>query len=412
MLDQTILAEIRRLVQQELPAAVSLRHHIHAHPELTWQEERTAATVTEHLRAIPGMEVTEGVGRLGVVGLLQGDSPGPVIGLRADMDALPIEETTPGIDYRSRHKGVMHACGHDGHTANLMGAARILGAMRSRLKGAVKFIFQPAEEGGGGADVMCRDGVLENPDVDMIFGMHGWPEAPCGQIWVKDGPLMAANSGLQIAVEGTGCHAAFPHLGTDQVLVAARIVDGLQAVISRVRPPVEPACLTIATIHGGTADNVIPARVELTGTLRTVTEPTRDRLEAAIRQVAGSIADAHGARAQVRIEHNYPVTRNHRAPTDWLEQVAVHTLGRDGVHRLADPVLGAEDFSYYLQRIPGSFFFLGMNPDPAGSYPSLHNCNYNFNDAALPRSMELFAALGLCRQSLPGKEGADRPPSA
>jgi amidohydrolase len=391
-IDPALRRRVDDAVQTVLPAVTAFRHERHAAPELTWQEVETARAVAARLREIPGLTVREGVGRHGVVAELEGARPGPTIALRADMDALPIREVT-GKPYASCKEGVMHACGHDGHMANLLGSAMVLASLRDELRGRVRLIFQPAEEGGAGADVMCKDGVLEG--VDAIFGLHGWPELAAGEIGVRSGALMASTTELKITVRGTGCHAAMPHLGTDQVLIACRIVEALQSIRSRFTAPADPVALSISTIHGGTASNVLPAAVELTGTLRTMSVSTRERCSEAIKRLVEGIAAAHGAKAEVRIEHNYPPTVNHDAATAFIEAVAREVMPAPKVRRLDAPTMGGEDFAFFLQRIQGSYFFLGVGDGREGGYPSLHHPGFDFNDAALPVGMKVFVHAAL-----------------
>lgn len=384
---------MRQAVDNELgsvlPEVIAFRHQLHARPELTWQEQETAAAIAHRLRAIDGVIVQEGVGKYGVVGLIEGDTPGPTVALRADMDALPVREAT-GCSYASQRDGVMHACGHDGHMANLMGSAMILARLRKHLRGRVKLIFQPAEEGGAGAEVMCQAGVLENPAVDVIFGLHGWPGLAAGHVYVKSGPLLAATANIKIVVSGTGCHAAMPHLGTDQILIAARIIEAVQMLSSRHIAPTEPMALTITQINGGTTHNVIPAKVEMQGTLRTFSTATYERVTSQLRRLVEGIAAAHGVTATLTIDPGYPATINDEAATEFLEGVAQQVLHDANVQRLNAPTMGGEDFAYYLKRVPGSFFFLGVDDGRAGGYPSLHHPAYDFNDQALANGIRLF----------------------
>lgn len=381
-------------VEKVLPEVVAFRRARHQAPELTWQEEATAAAVAHELQQIPGIEVTQGVGRLGVVGLLRGPSAGPCVALRADMDALPVEEKT-GVSYSSRNSGVMHACGHDGHMANLLGAAKILSKRRADIKGSVKFIFQPAEEGGAGALQMCDDGVLENPKVDVIFGLHGWPQQEVGKIFVMDGAMMAAQTGLKIKISGKGGHAGLPHLSTDQILTGARIVEALQQVASRFVAPTDPVVLTISTFHGGKASNVIPDTVELSGTLRTLSLDVQQRVLQRIKEIVEGVAQVHGAVGELEIIPGYPPTINHTVPTDFVLATAEKVLGTGAANRMSTATMGAEDFSYFLERCPGSFFFLGVDDGRAGGYPSLHHPHFDFNDDALPAGIKMFANLAL-----------------
>ncbi|WP_159455552.1 M20 metallopeptidase family protein [Pseudobacteriovorax antillogorgiicola] len=394
----SIREDLKRLVDDEvnhcLDDVIGFRHQCHQFPERTWQEVDTAKRVAAALAKIDGIEIQEGVGKLGVVGILKGAKPGSTIGLRGDMDALPIHELTD-VPYKSKNEGTMHACGHDGHMANLLGAALVLSRLRQHLHGTVKFIFQPAEEGGAGADRMCDDGVLEEPRVDAIFGMHGWPEAPEGSVWVKDGPILASNTQFKIEIQGTGCHAAMPHLGTDQILVAARMIDSLQSISSRTIAPTEPIALTIAKINAGTAVNVIPNQAILEGTLRTVSEETRDKVLHKMEVMIQGISQAHGVKSSIETKPIYPETKNHSKPTQYLEEVSRQLLGQDKFKNIPHPSMGAEDFSYYLQRVPGCFFFLGLDDGRRGGYPSLHDPTFDFNDRVLSTGIKVFSHLAL-----------------
>ena len=370
-----------------IETATALRRELHARPELTWQERSTADRIERQLRAIPGLAVRR-MGETGVVAVLAGGAPGHrVVALRADMDALPITEKT-GAPWTSQNAGVMHACGHDGHMAVLMGAVEILAARRSELPGKVVAIFQPAEEGGAGADVLCKAGVLDDPKVDAIFGLHGWPEAPLGSIQVRSGPVLASTSEIRIRITGRGTHAAFPHRGTDQVLVAARVVEALQSIRSREIDPLEPLVLTIGMIHGGNAINVIPDTVELGGTLRTLDMSVRDHCAKRIHEIVTATAAAHRASADVTVRHNYPVTKNDPKAAAFVRKVATDLLGVERVQEMPRPAMGGEDFAFYLERIPGAFFMLGMG----GEFP-LHHPQYDFNDAALGTGISTFVNL-------------------
>lgn len=401
MISSDLRDAIKAKIQDFLPQVREFRHICHQHPERTWEEVETSSRVAKKLEAIDGLELETGVGKYGVVGLLKGGQPGPVVALRADMDALPLDELN-SLPYKSKNQGTMHACGHDGHMANLYGTALVLSHLREHIRGTVKFIFQPAEEGGAGADRMCDDGVLENPKVDVIFGMHGWPEAKSGSVWVKDGPLMAANSQFKIVVRGVGCHAAMPHLGTDQVLVAARIIDSLQSVSSRSIAPTEPIALTIAKIQAGTAHNIIPREVTLEGTLRTVSDDSYQRVEATMKRMVAGICEAHGVEGDLSFQPIYPETRNHTEPTDFVENVASACLGLENFKRIEAPSMGAEDFSFYLKKVPGCFFFLGLDDGRVGGYPALHHPEFDYNDDVLPVGIELFSTLALAYESYKG----------
>lgn len=381
-------------IARVLPEVIAFRRERHMHPELTWQEEKTAEAVLDALKKIEHLKVTPGIGKYGIVAVLEGERPGPVVALRADMDALPVRENT-GKEYCSKIPGVMHACGHDGHMANLLGSVHVLTQLKEHIRGRIKFIFQPAEEGGAGADVMCKDGALKNPDVDVIFGLHGWPELSCGKVGVKYGPLLASTSDISIKIRGRGCHAAMPHLGTDQVLIAARIIEALQAVSSRFVAPHDPVAVSITMIHAGTAVNVIPASLEMGGTLRTMSHATRELCQQRIRKITAAIADAHGAEVEISFHDNYPPTVNHMEPTRFLEELAAEILPPDLSTRLDAPTMGGEDFAFFLERVPGSYFFLGVSDGRVGGYPSLHHPGYDFNDEALTSGMKMFVHAAL-----------------
>ncbi|MGE0173762.1 MAG: M20 family metallopeptidase [Oligoflexales bacterium] len=381
-------------VKQLWPQVSEIRRHLHKNPELTWNEKQTAQYVFDFLQKIPGMQVSRYADNLGVVGLLKGAEEGPVVGLRADMDALPIVEKT-GAAHQSANKGVMHACGHDGHVANLLGTALLLSNFRARLKGAVKFIFQPAEEGGHGAKKMCEEGVLENPRVDVIFGLHGWPEAPLGKIVVKKGPLLAANVQFYIDIEGKGGHAAFPHLSCDPILAAARIVDGLQTIVSRNFAPVEPLAVTVAQFNAGTATNVIPKDVSIAGTIRSVDKAVLEECQQRLVEIATYTAKAHRVEAKVRFQAGYPVTYNDPKTCETATDLLTKCLGSEAIVHGTFPSMGAEDFSYYLEQRPGVFFFLGLDDTQNKDFPSLHSPYFDFNDNALKVGMRLFSHLAL-----------------
>lgn len=389
------LQGIREIIQGVLPEITSLRHTFHQFPELTWCEEQTGHRIARQLEQIPGMQVKSGVAKFGVIGLLEGGLDGPTIALRADMDALPITEAT-NLAYSSQSQGVMHACGHDGHMAALLGAAKVLSKLRSKLKGRIKFIFQPAEEGGAGALEMCNAGVLSKPKVDVVFGLHAWPEAPLGSIWVKPGPIMASNTEIKVSVRGKGCHAAMPHLGTDQVLVAARMIDAMQSLVSRHVSPSDPVALSITKVEAGRATNVIPELVVFEGTLRAVRSDVRLSVIKALETMLEGLASAHGVSVQLTAKTVYPETVNHEGPAEYVYQVGHELFGAQNVKRIPSASMGAEDFSFYLERVPGAFFFLGVNEHSAAdSIIPLHHPKFNFNDKALPVAIKMFSQLAL-----------------
>jgi len=331
--------------------------------------------------------VVAGIGRTGVVGVIRGNKPGSkVIGMRADMDALPIEEAT-GLPYKSTVPGKMHACGHDGHTAMLLGAARYLAETRN-FAGTAVVIFQPAEEGGAGGKAMVEDGMMDRFKIGEVYGMHNFPGLPVGEFSIRPGPIMAAADYLQIDIEGKGAHAARPHLGIDTVLVGAQIVNNLQSIVARNVDPLESAVVSVCMFHAGNTDNVIPQTAQLRGTARSLTPEVRDLLEQRVPEVAEGTAKLYGASAKVKYRRGYPVLKNHAAQTDFAAKVAGDIAGRDKVDIDMAPVMGAEDFSFMLNARPGAFIFIG-NGESAG----LHHPAYNFNDDAIPFGTSYWVKL-------------------
>jgi amidohydrolase len=364
------------------------RHDLHAHPELMFDVTRTAGTVAEKLREFGCDEVVTGLGRTGVVGVIRGrkGNSDKAIGLRADMDALPIEEAT-GLPYKSTVPGKMHACGHDGHTAMLLGAARYLAETRNFAGNAV-VIFQPAEEGGGGGKVMVDDGLMERFKIGEVYGMHNFPGLPVGQFALRSGPIMAAADHLSIDIEGKGGHAARPHLSVDTVLVGAQIINNIQSIVSRNVDPLESAVISICMFHAGNTDNVIPQTAQLRGTARTLSADVRDLLEKRLHEVVEGTAKVYGATATLKYRRGYPVVVNHAAQTDFAAKVAGEVAGKDKVDTDVAPVMGAEDFAFMLNARPGAFIFVG-NGDSAG----LHHPAYNFNDEAIPFGTSYWVKL-------------------
>jgi amidohydrolase len=363
------------------PDIQAWRRDIHAHPELLYDVHRTAAFVADRLREFGCDQVATGLGGTGVVGVIKGRKPAPhgaevkTIGLRADMDALPIEEETD-LDYASKTPGKMHACGHDGHTAMLLGAARYLAETRNFAGDAV-VIFQPAEEGGAGAAAMIRDGLMDRFAIDRVYGMHNGPGMPIGSFALRPGPIMAATDSIDIHIEGHGGHAARPHKTIDSVLVGAQLITALQAVVARSVDPLESAVVSICEFHAGNARNVIPQTAELHGTVRTLKPEVRQLVERRVHEIVSGIAQMTGAKIDLRYQRGYPVTVNDAAQTEIAIRVAKQVAGDANVHEMA-PMMGAEDFSYMLEARPGAFIFCG-NGDSAG----LHHPAYNFNDEAI-----------------------------
>ncbi|RYB06973.1 M20 aminoacylase family protein [Lichenibacterium ramalinae] len=369
--------------------ATAWRRDIHRNPETLYDVQRTAGLVAEKLRAFGCDEVVTGLGRTGVVGVIQGKGKGGAkrtIGLRADMDALPIAEQT-NLPYASQVPGKMHACGHDGHTAMLLGAARRLCETRD-FDGTAVCVFQPAEEGGAGARAMIQDGLMTRFGIDEVYGMHNLPGLPVGRFALRPGPIMAAADRFEIEVEGRGGHAAQPHLTVDPVLVGAHIVTLAQSIVARSVDPLEACVVSVTVFQAGSAQNAIPQTAKLAGTTRTLTAEMRDLAEARLKAIAESVAAAHGARATLRYNRGYPVTRNDPARARLAERAAVAVAGADGVDATIAPIMGAEDFSYMLEARPGAFVFIG-NGDSAG----LHHPGYDFNDAAIPHGIRYWVAL-------------------
>lgn len=355
------------------------RRHLHQHPELLYDVEGTAAFVFDKLTSFGCDEVVGNIGRTGVVGVIHGGKPASVarrIGLRADMDALPILEET-GVPYASTVPGKMHACGHDGHTAMLLGAARSLAETRD-FAGSVVVVFQPAEEGGAGAKAMIEDGLMERFAIDEVYGMHNIPGLPLGHFAIRKGPIMAATDEFSVTIHGRGGHAAIPHQSIDPIVAGAALVQALQQIASRNTDPLLSLVVSVTQFHSGFAHNIIPESAVVSGTVRSLTEATRDMAEARIGAIAAGIASAHGATADVRYNRNYPVTFNHAEPAAFCASVAAEVVPEENVNTAVAPLMGGEDFSYMLEARPGAFIFIG-NGDTAG----LHHPRYDFNDEAI-----------------------------
>ncbi|MGI9500173.1 MAG: M20 aminoacylase family protein [Geminicoccaceae bacterium] len=365
------------------------RQDFHAHPELGFQETRTSAIVADKLRMFGFDEVHTDIAKTGVVGVLRAGGGDDTIGLRADMDALPIEETT-GKPYASTNPGRMHACGHDGHTTMLLGAARYLAETRN-FSGTAYFIFQPAEEGEGGGRVMVEEGLFERFPMRHVYGMHNWPGRPVGCFAMRAGPIMAATDQFLINVKGKGGHAAAPHLCRDPLITAAQIATAMQTIISRNADPVEHGVVSVTQIHGGDAYNVIPETAMLTGTARSFTSEIRALLEERIREIPRYIALAHQMEAEVDFRRGYPPTVNSEAETALAADAAAEIAGEGKVDRDTPPVMGGEDFAYMLEKKPGSYIFIGNGGDETA--PTLHNPGYDFNDETLPHGASYWARL-------------------
>jgi amidohydrolase len=366
------------------------RQDFHAHPELLYDVHRTAASVADKLKSFGCDEVVTGIGRTGVVGVIHGsrgsEGARKVVGLRADMDALPIEEAND-LPYRSTVPGKMHACGHDGHSAMLLGAARYLAETRN-FAGTAVVIFQPAEEGGAGGKAMIQDGLMDRFRIEEVYGMHNFPGLPVGQFAIRPGPLMASADRLTIEIEGRGGHAARPQLSIDPILVGAQIINQIQSIVARNVDPLQSAVISICVFQAGTTDNVIPQTAFLRGTARSLVPEVRDLLEKRVHEVVEGTARLYGAKVALTYKRDYPVTRNHERQTAFAAAIAADVVGRDHVDADTPPVMGAEDFSFMLEARPGAFIFVGN-----GAGAGLHHPSYNFNDEVIPIGTSYWVRL-------------------
>jgi hippurate hydrolase len=375
----------------------AIRRDIHAHPELCFEEKRTSDVVAQTLESW-GIKIHRGLGKTGVVGIIEGSlGKGRSIGLRADMDALPLQEHNH-FEHTSQYPGKMHACGHDGHVAMLLGAAQYLAQHRA-FKGTVYLIFQPAEEGGGGAREMIRDGLFDLFPCDAVFGMHNWPGIPVGDFAVTPGPMMASSNEFQITVKGKGGHAALPHNSADPVFAASQMIGSLQAIITRNKRPVDAAVLSITQFHAGDASNIIPDSAWIGGTVRTFTHEVLDLIESRLHQIASATAQAFDCSAEVTFSRNYPPTINHEKETAFAIDVMKDLVGEHHVNPRVDPTMGAEDFAFMLQEKPGCYVFIGNGDGDHRSQGhglgpcQLHNPCYDFNDQLLPLGSTYWVRL-------------------
>ncbi|MCK9606738.1 MAG: M20 family metallopeptidase [Methylomonas sp.] len=395
MAQQLNYSQVLPDIVAEIAAIRALRRDIHAHPELCFEEVRTAERVADTLQGW-GISVHRGLGKTGVVGTIRAGSSSRTIGLRADMDALPILEQN-GFAHASVFPGKMHACGHDGHTAMLLAAAQYL-VRHGKFDGTVQLIFQPAEEGGGGADAMIKDGLFEMFPMQAVYGMHNWPGLPVGQFAVGAGPVMAAFDTFQIIIRGKGCHAALPHLGLDPVPVAAQIIMAFQTILTRSANPLDAGVLSVTTVHVGEAKNVIADTCEMTGTLRTFSADLMALIQQRMRDIAEHTCLAHGMTCEIEFTKGYPATVNHPEQAEFCRQVMTGIVGTKNV-LLQQPVMGAEDFAYMLQQLPGCYCFIGNGegehraPDHGAGPCTLHNASYDFNDAILPLGATYWVRL-------------------
>ncbi len=389
---QTTAESIRSTVTEILPAIVGLRHELHQHPEIRFEETWTSDRIARFLDEA-GVPYTRGHAKgTGIVATLDGP-PGKTVVLRADMDALEIEEET-GLAYASTIPERMHACGHDGHMANLCGAVKTLTQHRDLLKGTVKFFFQPAEENAAGGRYMVEEGLLDG--VDAAFGLHGWPTLQTGVVGVKAGTAMASADFFQITIKGVGTHAADPGSGVDPIAVAGHVMTALQNIVSREINPWEPAVITVAKIHGGHAANVTPEKAHMEGTFRALSQRVREQIFQAIPRVVEHTAAAHRAEGTTEIiGEPYPFLFNDPEMSALAKRVVIDVFGAERLHEPANATMGAEDFAFYLQKVPGAYVFLGVNPSDSERYPPLHSPRYDFNDDALPAGIEYMSQIAL-----------------
>jgi len=383
------MLDLKSLIQQDKDFIIRVRRDLHQIPEPAYTEEKTSARVAGYLMD-HGLGVQTGIAKYGVVGLLETGNPGPILMIRADMDALPITEQT-GLPFASTHEGAMHACGHDAHMAMAIGAAVVLGKIKDRLCGNIKFVFQPAEEGPGGAKPMIEAGVMEQPKVDYALGCHLWPGSPEGTIGVKAGPIMAAMNRFDIRIFGSGGHGAMPHLCVDALEVGTQVVSALQRIVSRHMDPLKPCVVTIGAFHAGKAFNIIPGEAEMCGTARTFDLEVWNSWDERIRKIVQGVCDSMGARFELKFEFGYPPTINDPFMADLVRRCAEEVVGKSNVLE-PEPTMGGEDMSYYLQKAKGCFFFLGVGR-PGGA--PLHNARFDFNEELLLPGVETYVRTAL-----------------
>ena len=381
--------DIHQLVADQKDLIIQLRRDLHRIPETAYTEKKTSAYVANYLNNLK-LEVKTEIARYGVVGLMKTGRPGPTLMIRADMDALPLKENT-GLAFASEHEGAMHACGHDAHMAMVLGAATVFNTLKDEISGNIKFLFQPAEEGPGGAEPMIKAGVMESPKVDYSIGCHVWPDIPEGTIGVRPGPFMAAMDRFDIKIKGKGGHGAMPHLSVDALEVGTQVVNALQRIVSRQMDPLEPTVVTIGTFHAGTAFNIIPPEAEMSGTTRTFNPDIWNSWEARIAKVVRGVCDSMGCDFELKFSKGYPVTINDASMAEIVRGCAAKVVGEDRVV-VPRKTLGGEDFAYYLQRSQGCYFALGVGRD--GAVP-VHNPAFDFNEDVMLLGMETHCRIGL-----------------
>ena len=369
---------------------VEVRRTIHMNPELGFEEVETSKLVVGWLEKF-GLQVKTGVATTGVVGLLKGAKGGKTVAIRADMDALPLEEANE-VPYRSKVRGKMHACGHDGHVTILLGVARLFSSLRAQMTGNIKWLFQPAEEGGGGGRVMVEEGVLENPKVDAVFGAHLFPDLPMGKVGIHEKEGLAATDRVVITMKGKGGHGAYPHLSRDPILAAGHLITQIHSIVSRSIGPLDSAVITIGKVSGGTAFNIIPDEVELLGTVRSLTAPVREDLKRRLEEVARGVARSFDLDCQVDFQYGYPALVNDPEMSHLVASACGRGIGEENVEFLK-PSMGGEDFAYYLQKVPGSFFRLGCRNEAKGIVHPFHSSRFEMDEDALPFGVEMFARI-------------------
>jgi amidohydrolase len=391
----TATRDLRHDVDEILPGVVADRRFLHQNPELGFQEFITSKFVAERLAQLGVEDIRTGIATTGVTGLIRGTKPGPerVVLLRADMDALPIEEEND-VEYKSTVTGKMHACGHDAHTSMLLGVTRLLTARRDQFSGAVKVLFQPAEEGGGGASVMIAEGVLEDPKVDAAFGIHVAQEDPVGTVSLRPGPMMASADGFTVIIQGKGGHGAQPHLCVDPVMIGSQIVSALQTIVSREIDPVESAVITVGAFRAGQASNVIPDTAELRATVRSFSPAVRQQLATRIEEIVRGLAAAFRATVQFDYHYGYPPTVNDAAMTEFASGVLAEVVGAENV-QVSPQIMGAEDFSYFLEKVPGAFWFVGSRNPEKGFIWGHHHPKFDIDEDSMAIGMEGVARVAM-----------------
>ncbi|MBT4584312.1 MAG: amidohydrolase [Phycisphaerae bacterium] len=391
--------KIDNCINTILPELIKIRHDLHAHPELGYEETRTSELIKKELAHADVSFIDNLAGGTGVLGHIDGEG-NEAVGLRADIDALPITEINT-FDWKSLHEGCMHACGHDGHTTILIGVAKVLSelAKESALPHPVTFVFQPAEEGGGGGKRMVEDGCLDGscigPKVAVMYGLHGWPQCKENHVQTRVGPVLASDIGVNIKITGTGGHAAFPHFSHDPILCAANVITSMQQIVSRNTDPLDSLVVSLTQIHGGTTHNIIPSNVDITGTIRFLQDSTGKMAKRRVKEIAESIAAAHNCTAEVALVDGYPVTRNDKHAVTHFFETANSVLPEEQVGEFPAPVMGGEDFSYYCKEVPSCFFMVGLLPEGKEQMPSLHQPDFDFNDNVIPTCVKMFCELAL-----------------